>query len=92
MLIASSGPVYFAGVSHRFVHEGRVVEAARFVANGPEIAAWAGPEVEATGRGLSGTLRLKGAEVATGDWVVKDGEALSVVPQELFSSQYVMVN
>lgn len=92
MLIASSGPVYYAGVSHRFVHEGRVVEAARFVANGPEIAGWAGAEVEATGRGLTGALRIAGAEVATGDWVVKDGEALRVVPQEMFPSQYVMVN
>jgi hypothetical protein len=83
------------GVAHRFVVDGRLVEAARFVANGPEVAAWAGASIEAAGWGLSGTLMLKvddtAAEIETGDWIVKDGDALIVVPQELFAGRYRMV-
>lgn len=86
---------HIGGVSQRFVHDGRVVEAARFVGNGPEIARWSGGSVEAAGWGLSGTLALKidgtAAEIEMGDWVVKDGNLLVVVPQEMFAARYRMV-
>lgn len=95
MLAPSSGPVYFATVARRYVHDGRIVEAARFVGNGPEIAAWCGGEIKAAGWGLSGTLALwvddTAAEIETGDWVVKDGNLLVVVPQEMFANSYVQV-
>lgn len=95
MLAPSSGPVYFATVARRYVHDGRIVEAARFMGNGPEIEAWAGGSVEAVGRGLSGSLVLQtgdaAAEVPMGDWLVRDGDALAIVPQELFASQYRQV-
>jgi hypothetical protein len=95
MLAPSSGPVYFASVARRYLHDGHIVEAARFMGNGPEIAAWAGGSVDAAGFGLSGTLVLwtdgAPAEVPMGDWVVRDGEALSIVPQELFASAYRQV-
>jgi hypothetical protein len=86
---------HFGGVSRRFVHDGRLVEAARFMGNGPEIAAWAGGQITAAGWGLSGTLMLlvddTAAEIEMGDWVVKDETLLVVVPQELFANGYRQV-
>jgi hypothetical protein len=86
---------HIGGVSQRFVHDGRIVEAARFVANGPEIARWV--RGKATGFGTTGRLSVKIAEtgrlarVEMGDWVVRDGDAVSIVPQVLFAGRYRMV-
>ena len=75
----------------RYVHAGRTVEAMRFVGNGPDVAAWAGPLAISHGVGLSGSLtvfapRLQIVEV--GDWVVRRGADLVVVPQEVFVCGY----
>lgn len=96
MTVSTAGPVYYASVSQRFVHAGRIVEAARFVGNGPEIAQWAGGQAD--GAGTSGTLRVRVTEtnrlrgVDMGDWVVRDGVSVSIVPQETFANGYVLVN
>lgn len=75
-----------------YEHAGRRVRAMRFVGNGPEIGRWAGAQIETAGWGLAGTLALRvdgaAAEIERGDWVVKDGRWLTVVPQEMFAHQY----
>lgn len=70
----------------RYRHGGRVVEAMRFVGNGPEIAGWCGARTE--GAGLSGSLRVGGRLVACGDWVVRAGSVIDVVDQAIFAMRY----
>lgn len=75
-----------------YEYAGRRVRAMRFVGNGPDVERWAGAQIEAAGWGLKGTLALRvedaAAEIECGDWVVKDGRWLTVVPQEMFANQY----
>lgn len=77
----------------RYLHAGRQVEALRFVGNGPEIAAWVGPQALSHGVGLTGSLTLFVEKrlklVACGDWVVKVAPYRFVtVPQEIFAAEY----
>ena len=71
-----------------YEHSGRQVEAMRFVGNGPDIAAWAGPVAQAFGTGLIGGLIVAGNRVACGDWVTKSAEVAEIVPQEQFVHGY----
>ena len=72
----------------RYQHEGREVEAMRFVGNGPEIAAWLGLFARADGCGTSGSLRVVGVVVEAGDWVVRDGAVPRIVAQAAFGARY----
>lgn len=73
----------------RYRHGGRVVEAMRFVGNGPEIAGWCGAlDAHAVGRGLSGSLQINGTEVAVGDWVIREGVVVTIVAQDVFSKRF----
>lgn len=74
----------------RYAHDDRVVEAMRFVGNGPDVAAWLGAFGRAEGCGLAGTLRVAGREVESGDWVVLDGLP-RVVSQCRFPVEYQRV-
>ena len=69
-----------------YAHEGRRVRAMRFVANGPAVARFAGAFGRAEGDGLNGTLRIGGQLVETGNWVIRDGNIVAVVPQTLFAA------
>lgn len=74
--------------ARRYRHGGRIVEAMRFVANGPDVAMWAGWACVAVGEGLSGALVLERRPVEVGDWIVKDGARRGVVAQEVFAVRY----
>ena len=72
----------------RYLHAGRTVEAMRFLGNGLEVARFAEPYGLAVGDGLIGFLRVGGQAVECGDWVVRDGACVSVVPQEVFAHRF----
>lgn len=71
-----------------YEHAGRRVQAMRFVGNGPDVARFAGSFGRAEGDGLTGSLRVGGRAVECGDWVVRDGAFVSIVPQEHFAHRY----
>lgn len=76
-----------------YLHEGRRVQAMRFVGNGPDVAAWAGSEAVSHGQGLSGSLTVFVNGLLTlvdpGDWVVRSADGwLSLERQEIFATQY----
>lgn len=70
-----------------YEHAGRRVRAIRFVGNGPDVARFAGEFGRAEGDGLSGTLRVGGQVVERGNWVIRDGNIVAIVPQVAFSPE-----
>lgn len=77
----------------RYQHDGRSVEAIRFVGNGADVAAWVGSDALSHGAGLTGSLTLFVEKrlklVACGDWIVKAGPGrFSIVPQEQFAAEF----